>query len=235
MTLADGREAAHGQAGTGTVQAGPQRPAELKITVTDLADALAELAASYLRGKITTAGNADVYQVIIHTTPQALAGAPEPAGGDVPAGTSDASAGNVPAGTSDAIAGNVPAGTSDAIAANVPAGTPAPLPAGHPAWPGRCHIQDGPGLCPPDAQLIACHCTVPAMLHDTGDGTILNISRRSRRATAAIRCAVRARDGVRSGRNGSVPAGTFSQLRQRSSRNVSRRPVHRSPSRTFDG
>jgi len=73
------------------------------------------------------------------------------------------------------------------------------------------------------------------MLHDTGDGTILNISRRSRRATAAIRCAVRARDGVRSGRNGSVPAGTFSQLRQRSSRNVSRRPVHRSPSRTFDG
>ena len=63
-----------GQAGTSTVQAGPQRPPEQKITVTDLAGALAELAASYLRGKITTAGNADVYQVIIHTTPQALAG-----------------------------------------------------------------------------------------------------------------------------------------------------------------
>ena len=168
-----GREAGREQAGTSTVKAGPERPAELKITVTDLAGALAELAASYLRGKISTAGNADVYQVIIHTTPQALAGASVPAGGDIPAGTPGASA------------------------ENVPAGTPAPLPAGHPAWPGRCHIEDGPGLCPLDAQLIACQCTVSAMLHDTGDGTILNVGRRSRRASAAIRRAVRERDGVR--------------------------------------
>lgn len=133
--------------------AGAARPPRLDVPVTDLADALTELAASYLRGKIATADNADVYQVIIHTTPQV------------------------------ATAADVPAGTS--------------LPIGHPAWPDRCHVEDGPEVSALDAQLIACGATVSAMVHDFETGTVLDVGRRSRRATAAIRRAVRERDGVR--------------------------------------
>jgi len=135
----------------------PQRPPRLDVPVEDLAAALTALAASYLRGKISTADNADVYQVIIHTSPQVLAGHP------------------------------TAAATSD---------EPAARPMGHPAWPGRCHIEDGPALDSLDAQLIACQCTVSAMLHDAA-GAILDVGRRSRRASAAIRRAVRERDGAR--------------------------------------
>ncbi|HLK01813.1 MAG TPA: HNH endonuclease signature motif containing protein, partial [Streptosporangiaceae bacterium] len=109
-------------------------------------------------GKITTADNADVYQVIVHTTPHALAG------------------------TLDA-AGQAPRPRTA-------------LPPSHPAWPARCHIEDGPALDPVDAQLIACQFTVSAMLHDR-DGSVLTVGRRSRRATRAIRSAVRERDGAR--------------------------------------
>jgi hypothetical protein len=141
---------------------GTQRPPRLETPVGNLAEALTEMAASYLRGKIITAENADVYQVIVHTTPEALAGTAGPDNSE-----------------------------------DVPAGTPSLLPIGHPAWPGRCHIEDGPALDPVDAQVIACQCTVSAMLHDTKSGAVLNVGRRSRRASAAIRRAVRERDGVR--------------------------------------
>jgi hypothetical protein len=46
----------------------------------DLADALAEVCASYLQGKIATAGNPDVYQVIIHAGATAITGDQPPAG-----------------------------------------------------------------------------------------------------------------------------------------------------------
>jgi len=156
--------------------AGETRPAKLEVPVTGLAAALTELAASYLRGKITTAENADVYQVVIHTTPEIIHG-PGPAGGAGAAGA------DAPAGTGHALAGNVPAGTS--------------LPVCHPARQDRCHIEDGPSLSPLDAQMIACSATISAMIHDVGTGTVLNAGRRSRRATAAIRRAVRERDGAR--------------------------------------
>ncbi|HEX6524306.1 MAG TPA: DUF222 domain-containing protein [Streptosporangiaceae bacterium] len=90
------------------------RPEPFRVDTKDLADALAEVAGAYLRGKIASADNADIYQVVIHTTPQALTTTPSQDPGPVPAGT--------------------PAG--------VPAGTPVTI--GHPAWPGRCHVEDGP-------------------------------------------------------------------------------------------
>jgi hypothetical protein len=71
------------------------------------------------------------------------------------------------------------------------------LPVTHPAWPGRCHVEDGPALEVLDAQLIACGATTSGMTHDTCDGTLLSVGRRSRKATATIRRAVRERDGIR--------------------------------------
>jgi len=41
-----------------------------------LADALVEVAGAYLSGKITTAGNPDIYQVIVHVGPEALTSCP---------------------------------------------------------------------------------------------------------------------------------------------------------------
>jgi hypothetical protein len=144
--------------------AGGQRPDEFKVPASDLAEALVEVAGAYLRDKIATADNADVYQVQIHVVPDMLN--PE----------------------------SVPAGTDDAIARGVPAGTPGIT---HPCRPGRCHLEDGPAIPPADAQRIACSATLSAMLHEPGDGSVLDVGRRSRSATAAIRRAVRERDGAR--------------------------------------
>jgi hypothetical protein len=143
--------------------AGEQRPDEFKVPASDLAEALIEVAGGYLRGKIATADNADVYQVQVHVVPQMLDREP------VPAGTGEMDRG-------------------------VPAGTPG---VDHPCRPGRCHLEDGPAISPADAQRIACSATLSAMLHDPGDGSVLDAGRRSRSATAAIRRAVRERDGAR--------------------------------------
>jgi hypothetical protein len=146
----------------------------------DLAGALTEVAGAYLRGKTASAGNADIYQVQIHVVPDILDRVP------VPAGTPDGDP--VPAGTDGEP---VPAGTDRE---SVPAGTPG---MSHPCRPGRCHLEDGPAISPADAQRIACTATLSAMLHNPADGTILDAGRRSRSATAAIRRAVRDRDGAR--------------------------------------
>ncbi|HEX6524305.1 MAG TPA: HNH endonuclease signature motif containing protein [Streptosporangiaceae bacterium] len=45
--------------------------------------------------------------------------------------------------------------------------------------------------------MIACGATASVMVHDPGSGEVLSLGRRSRRATAAIRRAVRERDGYR--------------------------------------
>jgi 5-methylcytosine-specific restriction endonuclease McrA len=106
-----------------------------------LADALVAVAGAYLAGKIATAGNPDIYQVIVHVGPEALTGVSAETPGD----------------------------------------------------PARCHIDDGPAISPAAAQALACHATVSWMLHDH-DGTLLDVGRRHRRATPALRRAVRERD-----------------------------------------
>jgi hypothetical protein len=70
--------------------AGDQRPDEFKVAAEDLAEALVEVAAAYLRGKVVSADNADVYQVQVHVVPEILDREPVPAGtgsDGVPAGT----------------------------------------------------------------------------------------------------------------------------------------------------
>jgi len=128
---------------------GSERPDEFKVHAEDLADALVAVSENFLRGKIVSADNADIYQVIIHATPEALSDRPQdaPEPGDVSAETLFDLAG---------ISGRL------------------------------------------TARLIACGATISSMLHDSDDeGTILNVGRRRRRATAAIRRAVRERDGAR--------------------------------------
>ena len=164
-------------------------PAPFLVATADLAAALVAICGGYLGGKIAAADNADIYQVHIHTTAEALT----PDG--VPAGTAQPS--DVPAGTPCAIARDVPAGTPDLLPGmpDVPAGTP-DLPAGHPAHPDRCHLEDGPAISLRLAQQIACFATLSLIVHGI-DGTIAAIGRRSRKIPAALRRAVRERDGYR--------------------------------------
>ena len=88
-----------------------------------------------------------------------------------------------------------PAETSDDGPADLLT-APAHRSAGHPAHPRRCHLDDGPAISPAAARAIACHATVSWMLHDH-DGTLLDAGRRHRRATPALRRAVRERDKSR--------------------------------------
>jgi hypothetical protein len=71
-----------------------------------------------------------------------------------------------------------------------------PFPVTHPAYPMRCHIEDGLALSPATLQMIACNATISTMLHDA-DGSVLNVGRRSRKPSAALRRAARERDRYR--------------------------------------
>jgi hypothetical protein len=162
--------------GTGWDGEDPPRQ-QVRTPVQDLADALVEVCASYLRSRIVSADNADVYQVIVHAGAEAITQDPEP--------------------------GGVPAETPHAIAPDVPAETPPPPPAqapdppvSHPAYPGRCHLDDGPAISPATLRLIGCNATISTMIHGA-DGSVLNVGRRSRKPPAALRRAIRERDGSR--------------------------------------
>ena len=137
-------------------------------TSSSLADALLVIAEAFLAGKIAAADNAEVYQVILHAGADALA------------------------------QGDPAVDTGSQQAAGVSAETPAasrPVP-GDPAGPARCHVDDGPALSISTAQMLGCTAALSWMLHDR-DGTILDLGRRRRRPSAALRRAARERDTCR--------------------------------------
>jgi 5-methylcytosine-specific restriction endonuclease McrA len=70
-----------------------------------------------------------------------------------------------------------------------------PVP-GDPADPARCHVEDGPAISIGKARMLACTAAVSWMLHDR-DGSVLDVGRRRRRPTAALRRAARERDECR--------------------------------------
>jgi 5-methylcytosine-specific restriction endonuclease McrA len=80
------------------------------------------------------------------------------------------------------------------VSAETP-GAAQPVP-GDPADPARCHVEDGPAISISKARMLACTAAVSWMLHDR-DGTVLDVGRRRRRPTAAIRRAARERDKCR--------------------------------------
>ncbi len=136
-------------------------------TSTSLADALVAIAEAYLSDKVATADNPDVYQVIVHVGTDAVGHA----------GT-------------NAIAADDP---SDVSAETPSAEQPVP---GDPADPARRHVEDGPAISASTARTLACTATLSWMLHDH-DRTLLDVGRRRRRPTAALRRAARERDKCR--------------------------------------
>jgi hypothetical protein len=146
-------------------------------TSSSLADALVAISEAFLADKVATADDPDVYQVIVHV------------GTDViPAdGPPDVSAETPPAPETPAAAETPPAPEMPAAAQPVP---------GHPAAPARCHVEDGPAISIATARKLACTATLSWMLHDH-DGTLLDVGRRRRRPTAALRRAARERDKCR--------------------------------------
>ena len=160
-------------AGEGPAASGGQQPT---VTSSSLADALLVIAEAFLAGQVAAADNPEVYQVIVHV------------GTGAAAATGPAATG--PGGGADRQPGGTPAGVS----AETPAG-PRPVP-GHPADPARCHLEDGPAISVSTAQMLACTATLSWMQHDH-DGTLLDVGRRRRRPTAALRRAARERDHCR--------------------------------------
>jgi len=140
-----------------------------KTPARDLAAALTAVCGEYLSGRAASAANPDLYQVIIHAGTGALTGAPEP-GIDAPD-----------------------------VSAETPTPPGAPLPAfpqTHPAYPWRSHVEDGGHVDPATLQMIACNATISTMLHDE-KGNALNVGRRTRTPSPAMRRAVRERDRYR--------------------------------------
>jgi len=151
----------------GTAWDQPLPPPRRKEDTESLADALVGICADYLAARSAQADNPDTYQVVIHAGTAALAGAQQPA--------------------------DVPAETRKALSALAEAVPELAFPESHPAWPGRCHLEDGDAISPATLQMIGCNATISAMLHDA-DGNVLNAGRRTRKPSAALRRAVRERD-----------------------------------------
>jgi Domain of unknown function (DUF222)/HNH endonuclease len=147
----------------------PATPQADAPTSSSLADALLAIAEAFLAEKAAAADDPDLYQVIVHVGTDVI--------------------------TPGGLAAD-PAGVSAAacVSAETPAAAP-PVP-GDPADPARCHVEDGPAISVTTAQMIACSSTWSWMLHDSA-GQLLDVGRRRRRPTSALRRAARERDKCR--------------------------------------
>ena len=166
-------DAEHGPAaeGPGVSAETPGAGQPAPPTSSSLADALLIIAEAFLAGKVAAADDPDVYQVIVHVGTDAITPAS-------PAGPADGPAG---------VSAETPAGVSAETRAGVP---------GDPADPARCHVEDGPAISVSTAQLIGCSSSWTWMLHDSA-GKLLDLGRRRRRPSAALRRAARERDKCR--------------------------------------
>jgi hypothetical protein len=167
----DGSVSAETAAGDGVPAGTAGRDKPAVPTSTSLADALLVIAEAFLAGKVAGADDPEVYQVIVHVGTGALA-QDDPDGGT----------------------GGQPGGTPADVSAETPAPS-RPVP-GDPADPARCHVDDGPAISVSTAQMITCTAALSWMRHDR-DGTVLDLGRRRRRPSAALRRAARERDTCR--------------------------------------
>ena len=146
-------------------------------TSSSLADALVVIAEAFLADKVATAEDPDVYQVVVHIGTDAIA-ATSPAAAD---SSADAAG---------------PGATADQAGVSAETSDPGARVAGHPADPTRRHVEDGPAISVSAAQMLACAATLSWMLHDSA-GELLDLGRRRRRPTSALRRAARERDECR--------------------------------------
>jgi hypothetical protein len=140
----------------------------------DLAGAIVGICGEYLSGRAAAADNPDNYQVIIHAGTGAITGAAE-------------------LGVSAETRKTPSEQAREFLAEMVPL---LGFPQGHPAYPWRSEVEDGQAVDQTTLQMIACNATISTMLHDE-DGTVLNVGRRTRKPSAALRRVVRERDRYR--------------------------------------
>jgi hypothetical protein len=212
----------HGGVSAATLPAGPAEgtvgvSAGTRPTSTCLADALVQIAEAYIAGKTRDAANPDVYQVIIHATPDALIpdsvlDGPDPAGPDA-AAPEDAADGTAAPAPDAVIPHSVPDRTAAEATAVASSPGTAPSGPGSPPSPSagrghladrhapgglasRCHVEDGPAVSKQALQRIACDAVWSWISHNQ-QGDVLNVGRRRREPTPAIRRALRERDKCR--------------------------------------
>ncbi|WP_300605604.1 HNH endonuclease signature motif containing protein [Trebonia sp.] len=149
----------------------------------DMADAIVAICGEFLSGRAAEADNPDTYQVIIHAGTGAITGSGDDGGDD------GVSAETQPTGCGSPLPTCLATGQPHDL-------TPLSFGVTHPAYPMRCHVEDGLALSPATLQMIACNATISTMLHDA-TGTVLNVGRRTRRPPTALRRAARERDGFR--------------------------------------
>ena len=141
------------------------------------ADAMGVIAESALAGGLDRGTAGDRYQVVVHVDAGALAQEP-----DVPAGTSESAASDIEP-------------TEDRQ--YVPAGTPPP-PAAHaaPAAPSQTVLDEAGGIhvSAATARRLACDSATVTMRHGPS-GEILDVGRRTRTISPALRRALASRDG----------------------------------------
>ena len=154
----------------GPAGAGQPAAGPAAATSSSLADGLVAIAEAFLAGEVAGADDPEVYQVIVHVGTGALA-APDGAA-PTPAG----------------VSAETPA---PAARPGDAAGRP-----GDPADPARCHVEDGPALSVGTAQMLGCTAALSWMAHGR-DGAVLDLGRRRRRPSAALRRAARERDTCR--------------------------------------
>ena len=154
---------------TAEMSATREQRRDVSDSSSNLADALVEIAEAFLGGKISTADNPDLYQVIVHAGTDVVA-PPEPAAAS--------------------------AETPEAVSAETPETPETSATVGDPADPRRCHVEDGPAVSLTTGQMLACSATMSWMLHDRR-GNLLDVGRRRRRPSAALRRAARERDRCR--------------------------------------
>jgi hypothetical protein len=159
-------------------------PPPRKYDAGSLADALVEICAEYLAGRAAHADNPDTYQVIIHAGAGAITAPAERQAPEAQAPGPQADRVSAETSSAKALA---------TLKETIPLLT---FPVGHAAYPERCHIENGPAISLAMLQMIACSATISTMLHDTG-GNVLNVGRRSRKASPALRRAARERDRYR--------------------------------------
>src|ERR1022692_3951324 len=145
-------------------EGGPAAERPRLVTPSDLADALLVIAEAFLAGKVATASDPEIYQVIVHvgtdvlphstpapSTPATADPAPSDLAVSDPA-PSDLAVSD-PAGGTGGQPAPTPTETLGGVSAETPAASRAP---GHPADPARCHLQDGPAISVTTAQMITC-------------------------------------------------------------------------------
>ena len=154
------------------------------------ADAIGTVAEAALAGGLDRGTAGDRYQVVLHVDAEALAARP-----DVSAGTSGGAASGNPASPSEqrADAGHVPAGTPATNRRRVSG--PCPGAPAAPAGGSQTVLDEAGGIhvSAQTARRLACDAATVTMRHGPG-GEILDVGRRTRTISPALRRALAARD-----------------------------------------